>query len=417
MKNIIITLLITIVFFRIMHPIATIIVKADDSVELVFWNVESREPRNSISQEDINIFNTLNPTINIKAVYIDSDTYKMKVKVALAGNQMPDIIYSWPGELFNTMIEAGALTDLTEKIESKSYFKSKFLPASFEQTTYKGRIYGIPINFNSVVIWYNKEIFKDNQIDIPKNWDELLLIVDQLNTSGLTPIAIGSKEGWPILYWFSYLSQRIGGKELFQQAITGKEDFTHPVFIETADKLKTLKDRGGFTKDFLEKDSEAAEERFTTGKAAMYMQGDWSLLSLLKDLEFSEKIGFFPFPEIKDGQGSPDIVYGGINGILAISQNTDLDTAFKFIEYNFIFEKNNNSTIKKDQPLPIMGIKGENINPLVNKYTDFINSSKGFFGYYDQQLGFNRTEKLLNAIQIILKNNKVDIEYVLSKVE
>ncbi len=417
MKNIIITLLITIGFFTIMHPITTIMVKADDSVDLIFWNVESREPRNSISQEDISIFNNLNPTINIKPVYIDSDTYKMKVKVALAGNLMPDIIYSWPGELFTTMIEAGALTDLTEKIQLKPYFKSKFMPASFEQVTYNGRIYGIPINFNSVVIWYNKEIFKNNNLGIPENWDELLLLVDQLNSNGMTPFAVGGMEGWPILYWFSYLSQRIGGEELFKQASIGQKDFTHPVFIEAADKLKALTDRGGFPKYFLEIDSADAEEQFTNGKAAMYMQGDSFMLSIIKDLEFSNKIGFFPFPEIKDGKGSTDIIYGGINGILAISHNTDLDTAFKFIEYNLIFEKNNNFTIKKDQPLPIMGIKGETINPLVNNYTDFINGSSGFFGYYDQQLGFNRTEKLLNAIQIILENKIVDIEYVLSKVE
>lgn len=413
MKKQIIRLLIIIIILT--HPFYIYRVEAEESIILKLWNLDSIEPRRTITHKEIEHFNQFNPTIDIDNIRIDNEAYRMNVKVALAGNKMPNIIYTWPGELFTTMIEAGALSDLSNKV--KFFLGDNFHSSFFKTVTHKNKIYGIPISFDGVVIWYNKRIFKENRLEIPGNWLEFMEIVDELDKKGITPITIGGQDDWPIIHWFSYLSQRIGGKDLLDKAIKGEVPLTHSVFVEAAAMLRNLLLRGGGPEDFLEIDSLTARNQFNSGQAAMYMQGAGYLESIL-DENANEDIDFFPFPVIDGGLEQTKMIYGGVNGVLAISRQIETDTVFEFVKYILGMGKYKRIIDKKtyvSDKLIIDNGKPVVEDSLINKYINFLDKGN-FFAYYSQQLDLNRSEKLHNAIRIILENEKVDIEYVLSKV-
>lgn len=81
--------------FLIMSSGYTIRITAKNLNKLILWCVESKEPRMMISKEVIKRFNKLHSDIQVTSRYIKYEEFEMKLKVALAGNKMPDLISCW----------------------------------------------------------------------------------------------------------------------------------------------------------------------------------------------------------------------------------------------------------------------------------------------------------------------------------
>src|SRR5207249_2119753 len=61
-----------------------------------------------------------------------------------------------------------------------------------------GKLYGVPFATQSLVIYYNKKIFAQNNLSAPKTWDEFLTVLRTLRDHGVLPLANGGKEGWTL---------------------------------------------------------------------------------------------------------------------------------------------------------------------------------------------------------------------------
>lgn len=393
--------------------------KAAEPVELLFWSLDARDPERSVVEGTVADFNAQSDHVTINGEYIESESFKTKIKVAVAGNDMPDVFTYWTGGQFKTMVDAGVVADLTDVIEGDPDFKDIWLEGSFDVVTYDGKIYGIPNLASSVVIWYNKEIFDQYGLSVPETWTELIDVVDVLNENSVAPITVAGKDRWPLLHWFSYLSQRIGGVEPFEQIVAGENDFTDSSFVEAAQKLQELVEHNGFVNGYLGLDYGGAEAQFTSGNAAMYMQGDWAVGSLATDPVMSDKVSFFKFPEVEGGVGNPNIFHGGLGGCMAISADADLDAAFEFIKYY-----KQPSSVKPlveaiGRPSAVkLDFADSEMEPLKAEYLSFFGKTpEGFFGYYDQQLEPQMAEKILNAIQAIAADPAIDAAAELSKVK
>ncbi len=46
-------------------------------------------------------------------------------------------------------------------------------------------------------------------------------MINTLSDKGVTPIIVGAKDRWPLLGWYSYLAQRIGGVDLYNEVCSG----------------------------------------------------------------------------------------------------------------------------------------------------------------------------------------------------
>lgn len=393
--------------------------KITEKKEVAFWSLDARDPERSVVEGIVNDFNESNDSITVNTEFIESEGFKMKIKVAVAGNDMPDVFTYWTGGQFKAMVDANVIADLTDIIKANPDFENRFLEGSFDVMTYDGRIYGIPNLASTVVIWYNKEIFDRYNLKIPITWNQLLQVVDTLKENGEVPITVAGKDRWPLLHWFSYLSQRIGGVEPFNEIVKGQNDFTDPSFIKAAYMLRELESRGGFMNGYLGMDYGGAESQFTSGNAAMYMQGDWAVGSLATNPEISDKVGFFKFPEVTGGVGNPNIFQGGLGGCIAISSTADLESAFEFIKYYKQPEVVKPLVEAIGRPSAVkIDFSDSTIEPLKAEYLNFFSETpEGFFGYYDQQLDPQTAEKILNAVQAILGDPSLDIESELAKVK
>jgi raffinose/stachyose/melibiose transport system substrate-binding protein len=408
-KVIVLLLAFSILTVACSSPNSTSIKNQKEPKVITLWSVDTGNKK--YIENAINKFNDTHNDLRIKTEFYDDEALKIKIKVAVVGNKLPDIFSYWAGEKFKSLVDAGAVGDITKQIDGDAQFKDDFLLGELDAFSYDGKTYGIPFGPSAVVLWYNKEIFEKYGLETPKTYDELLTVVDKLNANKVIPITVAGKDRWPVLHWYSYLAQRIGGDEPFSKAKNGEADFTDPSFVEAGKKLQELAiNKKGFINGFLGLDYAAAESMFVSGKAAMYLQGEWAIQAFVKDKAFSEKVGFVPFPTVEGGKGNSGTFQGGFGVGYAISSKADKDAAYsvlKFIlspEQRMEITESGNLSEKKD-----IELSNSSRSPLKYDLFNYIKNAKGFFGYYDQQLDPIHSEKLLNSTTKIAGNSNVDV--------
>jgi multiple sugar transport system substrate-binding protein len=156
------------------------IIPAQQVVTLAGWQSNLSEHR--LLKQLIQKFEENYPHIKVKYEVINSE-YMSVIYTRLAGKTAPDVFYLEAFEAPRLMKE-GALESLNTYITADfniADFKKRVLDAFRNE----GKIYGIPKDFSTLALFYNKQAFKEAGISqAPKTWEELMkysqrLTVDQ----------------------------------------------------------------------------------------------------------------------------------------------------------------------------------------------------------------------------------------------
>jgi multiple sugar transport system substrate-binding protein len=89
---------------------------------------------------------------------------RQKAMLALASqswDDMADVVSTFPVSM-QALAEAGVLMDLTSYLAP---FKDKFVPGTYDQIYYKGKLWALPRSLRPQLLFYNKEIFDKYNID------------------------------------------------------------------------------------------------------------------------------------------------------------------------------------------------------------------------------------------------------------
>lgn len=113
----------------------------------------------------------------IKLVYepIPGD-YRVKLTAMLSAGNAPDIFYldvNWAEEFFSK----GVIEPLDFYVKMFKLDLSDFYPSLVEAFKYKGKLYGIPKDFSTLALFYNKRMFDEAGIPYPDSswtWYDLL---------------------------------------------------------------------------------------------------------------------------------------------------------------------------------------------------------------------------------------------------
>ena len=122
----------------------------------------------------------VNPGFTMDIQYVaDKPSYLQKVKTYAASDELPDMFNVDADAYTNILLENGLIQDITPVIEENG-LDEIFLaaPLAWGRTS-DGVQIAIPIDYSIEVFWYNKAIFEDAGIEIPKTFDEFLDICEQ----------------------------------------------------------------------------------------------------------------------------------------------------------------------------------------------------------------------------------------------
>lgn len=162
----------------------------------------------------------------------------------------------------------------------KDGYKDRFLDGALSQATYKDKLWGVPVeNTTAGVFFYDKELFKKYNVEVPKTYDELTAACETFKAAGIAPFALGNKFQWPGQQYYMYLALRLGGAEAFTDAAEGKGAFNSEPFVKAYEMLQDMIKKDYFNKGYNTLDTDAGQPKqlLYSGKAAMYLNGTWEV--------------------------------------------------------------------------------------------------------------------------------------------
>ena len=289
---------------------------------LTMWLVTTGpSPANTVINQSVSAFEKNHPGDTITVNYIENQSYKQKIQLAMGAGNPPTIFWTWGGGPLKQFIDAGDVASL-----GNPGYASNFLPSSLGAVTFDGKLYGVPIQGTQpVYFFYNKPIFSKLHLTFPTTFSGLLSTVATLKSHGYSPISLANGDQWPGLMYLEYLTDRIGGPGVFQAIELGKPNaWSNPAVIKALGDIQQLAKAGAFQSgyDSLKFSGGGSDALVYSGKAAMQLMGDWdvsSMLGLNKGFVTGGNLGLAPFPAVEGGSGDPADLAGNTASYVAIS--------------------------------------------------------------------------------------------------
>lgn len=281
--------------------------------------------------EMVTVFNNKYPEFRVRATGFEHESFKIGIKVMLAGGNPPDLFSYWAGARIQSLVDKDYLSPIDDLWE-KAKMDERFPTSVANACTYNNQKYAIPVTQHFAAFFYNKKIFKDNVITPPKTWAEFIAVCKKLKRKGIAPIALGSRERWPAQFWFDYILLRTAGPDYRHRLMTHKASYNDPEVINAFSIWKDVLDQGYFIKNPNVFDWAAAAKKVYHGEAAMTLMGTWIIGFFDNKLGWKQNINydFFPFPVIDPHV--PSVSVGPIDAIV-IPKKGQLGAAKKTMEY------------------------------------------------------------------------------------
>ncbi|MCH4887698.1 extracellular solute-binding protein [Acidaminobacter sp. JC074] len=220
-----------------------------------------------------------------------AENYTSKLTVYNASGTLPDVF--WGGDV---VYQSGNALPLTKIIEEDGFLSNYSNPAALIPAP-DGEIYCLSSGTDSFFagpIFYNKEIFEKEGLEMPESYEELKTLVTTLKDKGYVPI---SATGWAVKnFLFADLLSASEDDGLTMARLQSKEiSFESEAVLEGARKLQELSALGAFPVDLTSIEQQVHEQLFIDGKAAMIYHPIW-VYPAIEAADF--EIGFGYLPEV-----------------------------------------------------------------------------------------------------------------------
>lgn len=304
-----------------------------EQVTLKFVHKFPEEGRMNYFKEVIADFEKENPNIKIEMTAYGDEEIKDKTRVLLGSDDAPDIFFTWSGERITQYVDSGNALDITKYLDEDKEWKDHFNQAMLECCNKNGSYWAIPWDYSSKEMIYNKKIFTELGLEIPKTWDEFLDVCQKIKDSGkYTPIAIGNQYSWVICHYITTLNGKLVPKDTVDKNYTMEEvAYSDPGYAEALDMVKLLYDKGYANQDINSCTWEMSQAMVQESKAAMIYEEVQNLVNYEKAL--GDDWGYFDFPEVEGAKGEAGYITGGPDVFMVNTSSKHPDEAITFLKY------------------------------------------------------------------------------------
>jgi raffinose/stachyose/melibiose transport system substrate-binding protein len=316
-------------------------------LELTFWNTwVHNEVWDEAVYERIRDFEREHPEIKINVNAIPHDEYKIKVKAAAAGRELPDMLVVWPGAELEPLVAGQTLMPIDDLA---GQYRDKLIPAgNLADYAVKGRQYAIPLVVNlTSIVYYDKALLKNIGYDrFPDAYAQLKELIPKVRAMGKVPIALGNKGKWVLQScYLSTIGNRFTGDDFLMKTLRGESKFTDPDFVSALRIIAELNRLNAFNADKNNLDDEGQQDMFIQGKSAMVISGSWALSRISDKYPQDKSFGLAVFPAAGSGKGSPASL-SGVTG-QGIALNANLSAEKRRAAIAFLQTMNSDTTYKK----------------------------------------------------------------------
>ena len=164
-----------------------IVTELNNPVEITFWHAMNGDQEIAL-QNLVNKFTKENSNITVSLQNQSSypDLQQKITATTASPKNLPTITQAYPDWLLNAMDE-NLVLDLKPYIENDTLKFDNYddiLKGFREASTIDGKIYGIPFNKSTEVLWYNKTLLDKLNISVPKTYEEFATAAKEIKEKG-----------------------------------------------------------------------------------------------------------------------------------------------------------------------------------------------------------------------------------------
>jgi len=176
---------------------------AQQQTTVTFWHTYSPAEAKFLIERVIPAFEALHPDIKVQELTVPYDVYREKLLAAIAAGEPPDVArvdIIWVPEL----AKLGVLSPLDLLMPDFGDFKDRMFPGPLATNFWAGHYYGLPLNTNTRVLVWNKEMYDAAGIEgPPKTIEEFRAACEAIKALGPDKYGFtdGGTYGWAVLPW------------------------------------------------------------------------------------------------------------------------------------------------------------------------------------------------------------------------
>ena len=271
-----------------------------EGTEISFWHSMGGVNGQAIDAlvEKFNTENEFGITVNAQYQGEYDDSLN-KLKSAQIGNMGADLVQVYEiGSRF--MIESGWITPMQEMIDADGYDMSSIEPNLAAYYTIDDKLYSMPFNSSTPIMYYNKDMFEKAGItEVPDSLEAIEEVGEQLLNKG----GAGEVISLGIYGWFFEQFMGKQGLDYANNENGRKEAATAVAFDENGGAAniltawKSLYDKGYAPN--VGKGGDAGLADFSAGKSAITLGSTASLKQILQDVNGKFEVGTAYFPKVK----------------------------------------------------------------------------------------------------------------------
>lgn len=271
-----------------------------EGTEISFWHSMGGVNGQAIDAlvEKFNTENEFGITVNAQYQGEYDDSLN-KLKSAQIGNMGADLVQVYEiGSRF--MIESGWITPMQEMIDADGYDMSSIEPNLAAYYTIDDKLYSMPFNSSTPIMYYNKDMFEKAGItEVPDSLEAIEEVGEQLLSKG----GAGEVISLGIYGWFFEQFMGKQGLDYANNENGRKEAATAVAFDENGGAAniltawKSLYDKGYAPN--VGKGGDAGLADFSAGKSAITLGSTASLKQILQDVNGKFEVGTAYFPKVK----------------------------------------------------------------------------------------------------------------------
>lgn len=266
-------------------PSAAPFPEGDVAIEL--WTKEG-DPQIEYVQSLADAYTEEHPNVTIEVVNKDVEVLREDlVNTALSPEAAPELVWTVADHV-GPFTSAGVIQELDGQIDTSPYEEGALSAVQVDGTTW-----GIPIsNGNQLMLYYNKSLVGD---EAPADTDEMIAVATENTGDGSYGLVFNETESFWLTPWLA----GFGASVFAEDGVTPTLDT--PEMQAALEFLYNLK----YTEQVMptEADYTIASDLFTSGSAAMIVNGDWELGNYGEQL--GDDLGVAPLPTVSETGEDP----------------------------------------------------------------------------------------------------------------
>lgn len=339
-----------------------------EKVTINFWHHYSAQSAENETLMNILIpeFEKQNPNIKVNAVPHDWADLHEKILINAKADTLPDVARldsAWVPEFE----KAGILVPLDEEIADFQETAGTLLESAMSTAQIGEHTYGLALNTNTKILFYNKEAFEKAGLEAPQTMNEFVETAKALSGTNENGQQVWGYDepalaGWNIcpFIW------SCGGDILSPDQTTAQGYINGEKTVEAVQMFASLYSEGAMT-GFNSGDIPMTDG-FGTGRYMMILEGPWKI---------SEMEGGYPDFEYKTaavpaGEGGSVSVLGGED--ISMFNSANKEAAWKFMQ--FMTSEYSQVEMAKCGQIPVNKAALENATVKEADYAPFIESIK-----------------------------------------